>query len=162
MKSEIIVGDFLYCELSFKDPTITRYLWINSVNVTSPVDKRLKDVYPTGYYYRGYHTSTSTRFVILVYWPEKMANIAVTAKVKRDAECGNDNDDCIECHGNYDCFACNNGKYAQAKECVDHCDLGYYQGKGVCKPCLLNCKTCRTPRTCQECNSPSVLYDNKC
>lgn len=49
--SEIIVGDFLYCQMEFVDPTIERYIWITKVNVTTP-DKRHKDVYPTGYYYR--------------------------------------------------------------------------------------------------------------
>lgn len=54
--SEIIVGDFLYCQMEFEDPTIERYIWIKKVNVTTP-DGRHKDVFPTGYYYRAQHNN---------------------------------------------------------------------------------------------------------
>lgn len=133
MSSEIIVGDLLYCQMEFVDPTIVRYLWINSVNVTTPVDKRLKDVYPTGYYYRADHNNKYTRFVILVYWPEKMSNIAVTAKVKRIPEC--DHDDCLACDGGRNCTDCRGALKAQDKECVVNCGDGYYEYKGACKNC---------------------------
>jgi hypothetical protein len=70
----LIVGDTIYCEVTFKDPTIKRYIHIKTVNVTTP-DGNNKDIVNTGYYTEGTRTKSYTRFSILTYWPEKIAHI---------------------------------------------------------------------------------------
>lgn len=118
----LIVGDTIWCQLEFKDPTIYRYLHIATVNVTTP-DGNNKDVVNTGYYTEGVKTTRYTRFAILTYWPEKMAHIQVNAKVSIHSECADE--DCIECDKKV-CKECRSGLYAQESECVSSCDAGHY------------------------------------
>lgn len=89
-----------------------------------------------------------------------MANLAVTAKIKRTAECADD--DCQECDGAKNCYKCSGALKPQAKECVTDCHLGYWEHKGNCKACSAGCKDCKSPTLCQECDASKVLYAGAC
>lgn len=144
--------------MTFTDPTIFRYLLISRVNVTTP-DGLWKDVVPTGYYKDLKRTKQYSRFSILTYWPEKMANVAAYAKVSRDSKCFEH--DCIECDADT-CFDCRSGLFAQGKECVSSCNLGYYKEKEQCKACSEHCKECHNAEVCELCTTPWVVYSRKC
>lgn len=132
--SSIIVGDTLYCELKFIDPTIKKYLHLTSVRV---VEEETKDVLPTGYYGFVEKTIDYVRFSILVYWPRLYSTIIANAKVSNEAECHN-NENCLACNP-ADCLECSGGLFTQGKECVVSCDKGHYKKGSDCDDCEQNC-----------------------
>lgn len=110
LEDRVTIGDTLYCELRFLDPTIKKYLHVNTVHVVT-TDKDGKDVYknivPTGWYTAGKKTIDYTRFEVLVYWPRKLAKIICNARVGSYSDCFG-NSDCIACDKD-ECTICRSG-----------------------------------------------------
>ena len=74
---------------------------------------------------------------------------------------------CLECKSNgtednQNCISCIDGKLFQEDKgnCLDKCNIGYYQKENICKKCNENCKSCSGEREnnnnkCLSCNKES-------
>jgi len=103
--TRLIVGDTIWCDLMFKDPSIKKYLHLTSVKVRG--DGGDAEVLGTGWYTKGRKALGSTRFAILVWWPELVTIVIANARVSPFADCGDDN--CVKCDGDGTCDICRLG-----------------------------------------------------
>lgn len=114
LEDRVTIGDTLYCELKFLDPTIKKYLHITTVHVvtTAPDGKVVyKNIVPTGWYTNGTKTIDYTRFEVLVYWPRKLAKIIVNARVSIYSSCFDDSN-CVSCDKD-ECLMCRSSLFTQ-------------------------------------------------
>ena len=81
-------------------------------------------------------------------------------------ECFDCRSNCEKCRNSTTCTRCEQGFFMKGNECVSSCGIGYYSDteNRVCTACTVShCSNCLSnPSTCDACNNPFVLFDNKC